>query len=208
MTGGTMAVGLGKVKPEEGVEPPAVTPSVQQQASMFPVRPVMPRQASYRELVDTPEMASGINRLYKSAQPSFARQTGQNRLPEILEPIGTSGTLGASTEGDRNQMSSGGMRTIAAIPNDSLGIMHSHPYGEAPQPSDQDYVTAKKLNRPNYEISANELYVAEPDSGNRNNPTKIADLRYNKGQLQYNWNPNIPIPKPEKFTGYTPMKTQ
>jgi len=93
-----------------------------------PVEPVMPRRASVRETIDSPETLRGISSMYREAQPSFARQTGSTRMPEILEPISNSGKLGSTTEGDRNIMPNGGMRTLAAVPNDSLGVVHSHPY--------------------------------------------------------------------------------
>ena len=58
-----------------------------------------------------------------------------------------------------------------------LAIIHSHPDGTAPYPSQSDQNAAKQCHIPNYEISAYHIYVAEPDG---KTVRKVADIEQGK----------------------------
>jgi proteasome lid subunit RPN8/RPN11 len=56
-------------------------------------------------------------------------------------------------------------------------IVHSHPDGTAPFPSDADSAAAKKCRIPNYVVSGYHIYVAEPDG---KTVRKVADIEQGK----------------------------
>ena len=61
-----------------------------------------------------------------------------------------------------------------------LAIIHTHPNGADPRPSDGDVVTAKKCGVPNYELSQSALWVAMPDGTSH----KVGDVSLHHGVLE------------------------
>lgn len=192
-----MALGLGisKKVEETQVTAPEVTVPMNSSAPTFPVPNVIPRRASVRETIDSPETLKDIDALYNKNKATFSPIQGNmgHYNPETLYPINTEGRFGEqSTGGDRE--GDGSMHVNAIVPKNSLAVIHTHPYGEQAQTSSDDETVANTLQRPNYALSGNALWVAEP--GNKE-PRKVANLSYKKGHLQYGWLP-VPIPEPGK----------
>jgi hypothetical protein len=97
------------------------------------------------------------------------------------------GILGKVTEGDNSKDADGSQHARASIPTDSSAIIHTHPNGIDPLPSEDDYKTAKKSGKPNFVMSAGSIYVAMPN-GDVKHPVKVADISYGKhGKLNIKW---------------------
>lgn len=183
--------------------PPEVKIEPEQDKSPMPwlnIRPVMPRRASVRETIDSPEILAGIESLYKSNLSSFSPIQGNmgHYSPEVLVPIDVEGHLGSRTEGKSSREGDGSMHVNARVPKSSIAVIHTHPYGEKPETSSDDETVANTLQRPNYALSGNAIYVAEP--GNKES-RKVADLKYKNGHLIYDWK-DVPIPEPAKAPVY------
>ena len=133
-----------------------------------------------RDYLDNPASLNGLNQLYKAAGPSlFMVPQGAQQQPEKLVPIAQDGSFGqTSTGGGRD--GKGAMHATATIPSDSQAIIHTHPAGQDPLPSDADYATATKIGKPNFVMSGSAIYVAMP-GGSRKNPVKVADIKPGKG---------------------------
>ena len=152
-------------------------------------QPVMPRMATGRDYLDNPASLEGLSKLYSAAGPSLfmAPQSGRQQ-GEKLVPIAQSGQFGATSTGDDGRDDSGKMHATATIPSDSQAIIHTHPAGQDPMPSDDDYATATKTGKPNFVMSGSAIYVAMP-GGSRKNPVKVADISHGKGgKLNIKWN--------------------
>jgi hypothetical protein len=196
MPGGTRATTI----PEEEVPAPEVPIETSEQSPLpwLRTKPVMPRRASLRETIDDPKTLAGIESLYKKAIPSFSPLQGggvasNSRAPEILTPIDVEGNVGGMTMGEGERSGDGSMHVSARVPRKSMAVIHTHPYGQKPETSGDDETVANTLQRPNYAISGNAIYVAEPG---QKNSRKIADLKYKNGHLTEDWDKNIPIPEP------------
>ena len=140
-----------------------------------------------RDYLDNPASLNGLNQLYKAAGPSlFMVPQGAQQQPEKLVPIAQDGSFGqTSTGGGRD--GKGAMHATATIPSDSQAIIHTHPAGQNPQPSADDYATATKTGKPNFVMSGSAIYVAMP-GGSTKNPVKVADIKPGKGgKLAINW---------------------
>ena len=115
--------------------------------------------------------------------PSAGRQQG-----EKLVPIAQDGSFGAASTGDTGRDDSGKMHATADIPTDSQAIIHTHPAGQDPLPSGEDYATATKIGKPNFVMTKDAIYVAMP-GGDVGHPVKVADISQGKhGQLNIKWN--------------------
>ena len=150
-------------------------------------KPEMPKMATGRDYLDNSASLNGLNQLYKAAGPSlFMVPQGAQQQPEKLVPIAQDGSFGqTSTGGGRD--GKGAMHATATIPSDSQAIIHTHPAGQNPQPSADDYATATKTGKPNFVMSGSAIYVAMP-GGSTKNPVKVADIKPGKGgKLAINW---------------------
>lgn len=192
-----MAVGLGRplVNTEEEVEAPEVSPPINKPPA-FPITTILPRRASVREMIDSPNTLAGIESIYHHAQPSFSpmQRNNSQRWPEILTSISPEGAVGNEQHGATTRDSEGNMHAKGSIPSNAIALIHTHPFGQEQMPGPDDEATATRIQRPNYAMSENALWVAEP--GNKN-PRKVADLSYKNGHLKYGWLP-VPIPEPGK----------
>lgn len=125
------------------------------------------------EMLKTPAVLDAINELhahthlagYDKAEWSFViRQDGTPSKPQ------------SSHEFSQNHLS-------VAIGSDRA-IIHSHPDGTSPQPSNGDLIAAKHCKVPNYEISGYHIYVAEPDG---KTIRKVADIEQAKHGVVIHW---------------------
>lgn len=192
-----MAIGLARtqVNPEEEAAPDVAMP-VEKAPPMPWMHDVIPgpRRANLRETIDDPVTAAGINSMYKDAANSFSplQGMGSRRYPEILSPIDVQGRLGQGSTGEGQRDPNGEMHAKSSIPYGSLAIIHTHPQGQDPRTSPGDENAANQLQRPNYAMSSNAIWAAEP---NNPNPVPVANIEMKKGQLQYKWRPMV-NPKP------------
>lgn len=150
-----------------------------------------PRMATGRDYLDNPTSLNGLNQLYKAAGPSlFMVPSAGRQQGEKLVPIAQDGSFGAaSTGGSRDQ--DGAMHATASIPTDSQAIIHTHPRGQDPLPSGEDYATATKIGKPNFVMSRDAIYVAMP-GGDVGHPVKVADISQGKGgKLNIKWNERL-----------------
>jgi hypothetical protein len=149
----------------------------------------MPKMATGRDYLDNPASLNGLNQLYKTAGPSlFMVPSAGRQQGEKLVPIAQSGQFGATSTGDDGRDDSGKMHATATIPSDSQAIIHTHPAGQDPLPSDADYATATKIGKPNFVMTKDAIYVAMP-GGSTKNPIKVADISHGKGgKLNIKWN--------------------
>jgi hypothetical protein len=147
-----------------------------------------PRMATPREYLDHADGQDALESLYKAAIGSFVPagrgMVGVEHLL-TLDRNGKPTAISQSAPGDTRGMH-------AAIPNDAQAIVHSHPASAQMVPSPQDYLTATKVNKPNFILSRNALYVAMPGTDpNTSKHTKVADVIAGKGgRLNIRWTGN------------------
>src|ERR1700728_3777942 len=118
-------------------------------------------KATPRDYLDRPSTLAQIRQMYSDSGSTFAPSKLGIDMPERIVPIDKQGNLGSNSSSSTERDSAGGNRTSARVPRTSMAVIHSHPYGTGPQPSDADYDAAKKLNAPNFELSQGAIYVAE-----------------------------------------------
>ena len=85
-----------------------------------------------------------------------------------VTPITTSGTANSNS---------------VTVPAGTQAIIHTHPAGTKPTPSEGDVLAAQKANCPNYALSQHELWVANPDG----TTAKVGDIDFKKGDLVIKW---------------------
>ena len=152
-------------------------------------KPEMPKMATGRDYLDNPASLDGLNKLYSAAGPSLFLPPAQfaGKRGERLVPIAQDGSFGATSSGNDQRDSDGGMHVTTSIPTDSQAIIHTHPAGQNPQPSADDYATATKIGKPNFVMSGSAIYVAMP-GGDVKHPVKVADIKQRGGKLNIKWN--------------------
>ena len=183
------AVGSADVAP--AVTPSALTgtPNPSIADALGTTKPEMPKMATGRDYLDNPASFNGLNQLYKTAGPSlFMVPSAGRQLGEKLVPIAQDGSFGVTSTGEDGRADNGKMHATATIPSDSQAIIHTHPAGQDPLPSDADYATATKIGKPNFVMTKDAIYVAMP-GGSTKNPIKVADIKPGKGgKLNIKWN--------------------
>ena len=133
------------------------------------VKPVMPRFNPFNEAI-----ANRLTELYKTALPSFAGLSQMQRDNEyafIYNNGGNPGTVSTSHPP--------GMKDRIAVYPNTAGIIHSHPITSVAYPSGPDIEIAKKNKMPNYVLSQNALWMANPNGQIQ----QIANVQYKDGQL-------------------------
>jgi hypothetical protein len=156
-------------------------------------------QFTGRSYLDRPSTLTGVESLYRESEPSFRRTVGTTGLHksygEHLIPIGSQGELENDTMGSA-EASNGVKSARAEVPNDALGVIHTHPYGLEPVPSKEDYDASRILGRPNFMMNGDAVYVASPN-GDVKHPIKVADVR--KGKLGWNKEQPVIVDKPSRM---------
>jgi hypothetical protein len=156
-------------------------------------------QFTGRSYLDRPNTLAGAEDLYRESEPSFRRTVGTTGMHksygEHLIPIGPQGdfqddSIGSAEEGK------GFKSARAEVPNDALGVIHTHPYGLEPVPSKEDYDASRILGRPNFMMNGDAVYVASPN-GDVKHPIKVADVR--KGKLGWNKEQPVIVDKPSRM---------
>lgn len=115
-----------------------------------------------------------MSKLYAGALPSFAPTTnGSTRKAEwsfTVHADGTPGPITSSTDWARNSL---------RVQQSDSAIVHTHPFGTDPRPSESDTAIAVNLGIPNYVLSRGAVWVAMPNGTSH----KIADVQWTHGQL-------------------------
>lgn len=151
------------------VAPPMLPMGNPQFPTLPMAAPVMPRFSPFNDAI-----TGRLAELYKAAMPSFMGLDPSQRKAEysfVYNNGGAPGIVGSShTQGMHDN--------IAVYPN-TAGIVHSHPISSVAYPSGPDIDIARQVKRPNYVLSQNALWMADPSG----QVQQIANIQYKDGQM-------------------------
>ena len=145
--------------------------------------PLMSAAFGQGNIVKTPAVQAQMSKLYANALQSFVPTTnGLTRKTEL------SFTL--SAEGAPSQVCSSHdwAHDSLRVQRGDTAIVHTHPFGTAPRPSDRDVAIAVKLGIPNYVLSCHALWVAMPDG----EVAQVAYVQWRHGHLVFKQRAPIP----------------
>lgn len=138
------------------------------------VAPLMSAAFGQDNVVRSPAVRAQISKLYANARQSFVPTTnGLTRKTELsftLSADGTPNQVGSSHDWTHDSV---------RVHRGDTAIVHTHPFGTAPRPSDGDVAIAVKLGIPNYVLSCCAMWVAMPDG----EVAQVADVQWSHGQL-------------------------
>jgi len=136
--------------------------------------PLTIRASGQDDVLKTPAVQARMSKLYADALQSFVPTTnGLTRKTEL------SFTLSADRAPGRVGSSHDWARDFVLVRDGDIAIVHTHPFGVAPSPSDVDVAIAVKLAIPDYVLSRSALWVALPDGTSH----KVADVQWKRGQI-------------------------
>jgi hypothetical protein len=113
--------------------------------------------------------------LYASASTSFHGH-GSDKIEHSFTVDGAGNPREIQSSHDSAKSS------VTVHPGDKA-IIHTHPDNTDPKPSPADAAIAKQFGIPNYELSKNQLWVANPDGTSE----KVADVEWKNGELSIKW---------------------
>jgi HK97 family phage portal protein len=125
--------------------------------------------ASAHPLITTTDAHTQMANLYNSASSGYS---GQDKMEHSFT-IDGSGKPRAIQSSHSNSSNS-----VTVHPGDKA-IVHTHPKGTDPKPSDADVAIAVKFGIPNYAMSADVIWVANPDG----TTAKVGDVSWQHGDL-------------------------
>lgn len=134
-------------------------------------------------IVKMPAVQAQMSKLYANARQSFVPTTnGLTRKTELSFTV--------SADGAPNQLHSSHdwARDSLRVHRGDTAIVHTHPFGTAPRPSEGDVAIAVKLGIPNYVLSCYALWVAMPDG----EVEQVAYVQWGHGQLVFKQRAPIP----------------
>lgn len=115
-----------------------------------------------------------MSKLYADARNTFVPTTnGLTRKAELSFTVNVKGTA------DRITSSGDWASDFRRVQHNDTAIVHTHPLGTDPRPSDGDNAAAVKLGIPIYELSHYALWVAMPDGTSH----KVANVQWKHGRL-------------------------
>jgi hypothetical protein len=115
-----------------------------------------------------------MSKLYADALRTFVPTTnGSTRKAEWSFTVHADGTPGPITS------SGDWARNFLRVHQSDTAIVHTHPFGTDPRPSECDTAIAVKLGIPNYELSRGAVWVAMPNGTSH----KISDVQWKHGQV-------------------------
>jgi len=139
--------------------------------------------AAKHAVITSPAVHAQMVAAYKQAQPTFR--------PKITATAGTSiphneYSFTVDKDGKPSGIVTSGTndKNTVVVPDGAQAVVHTHPSADHPYPSDADIAYAKSTGVPDYVISSNELWVANPDGTSE----KVADIEMKHGDLQIKWN--------------------
>ena len=126
------------------------------------------------DVLKMPAVQDQMSKLYADARYTFVPTTnGLTRKAELSFTVNVKGTADPIT-------SSGAWASdFRRVQHGDTAIVHTHPFGRDPRPSDCDNAAAVKLGIPIYELSRYALWVAMPDGTSH----KVADVQWQHGRL-------------------------
>jgi len=165
------------------VLPEEEAPQVEMPAQAYPYLQPLTAQpiltAGPRDYLDRPSTLAGVEKLYKTAEPTYqsigTSSEGRYEDSMYLNPQGIPSSIYGGRTSLKNRME---------VPTGSMAVVHTHPYGAAPQPSPPDFNVANQIKGPNFEVSRDAIWAAMPGD---NKPIKVADVKEQKGHLVFNW---------------------
>jgi HK97 family phage portal protein len=126
-------------------------------------------------LIKSPEVNAQVTKLYASASTSFHGH-GSDKIEHSFTVDGAGNPREIQSSHDSAKSS------VTVHPGDKA-IIHTHPDNTDPKPSPADAAIAKQFGIPNYELSKNQLWVANPDGTSE----KVADVEWKNGELSIKW---------------------
>jgi hypothetical protein len=129
------------------------------------------------DLWKTPAVRAQMSRLYARALHTFIPTT--NGLTRKTE---SSFTINAGGAPESITSSADWACDVLRVRHGDVAIVHTHPFGTTPGPSDGDTAIAARLGIAIYTLSHYALWVALPDGTSH----KIADVQWKGGQLVLN----------------------
>ena len=140
-------------------------------------------------IVKTPAVQAQMSKLYANARQSFVPTTnGLTRKTELSFTLSADGV--PSQVGSSHDWTHDSVR----VHRGDTAIVHTHPYGTAPRPSDGDVAIAVKLGIPNYVLSCYAMWVAMPDG----EVAQVADVQWGHGRLVLKQRTPIPQKLPKQ----------
>lgn len=124
-------------------------------------------------VIRTQAVHDGMSKLYDKAGSSFMGQNSE----EHSFTVDANGNPSEITTSKRERGN-----TVTVTKGDQA-IVHTHPKSGKPEPSEGDIAVAKRTGIPNYSLSKNELWVANPDGSTAH----VADVQWKHGQLDIKW---------------------
>ena len=145
--------------------------------------PLMSAAFGQANVVKTPAFQAQMSKLYANARQSFVpTPNGLTRKTELSFTLSADGA--PSEVGSSHDWAHDSVR----VHRGDTAIVHTHPFGTAPRPSDGDVAIAVKLGIPNYVLSCHALWVAMPDG----EVAQVADVQWRHGQLVFKQRAPIP----------------
>jgi len=120
--------------------------------------------------INTEAVYAQMNKLYDSARPSYM---GMNKFEHSFT-VNKDGSVTDITTSKTDKSNA-----VTVTPGTTDAIIHTHPYGGDPHPSPGDFDVAKTAGCPNYELSRDELWVANPDG----TQAKVGDVSWKHGEI-------------------------
>ena len=135
-----------------------------------------------QQFLQTPAVHAQMNDLYKNAQHTFFPQphVGPNAAPheEYSFTVNKDGSVTPVVSSHTNDKNA-----VTVTPGETQAIVHTHPLGTYPSPGDGDVPAAEAAGCPNYVLSVDELWVANPDG----TKSMLADVSFKHGNLEFKW---------------------
>ena len=155
--------------------------------------PLTSAASSQDNVLKTPAVQAQMSKLYADALMSFVPTTnGLTRKAELSFTLSADGAPGLI------RSSHDWARDFVRVQHGDTAIVHTHPFGTAPRPSDRDIAIAMKLGIPNYVLSCYALWVAMPDG----TVAQVAAVQWKHGQLALKQRALIPQSWSTKCTAH------
>jgi len=130
--------------------------------------------ATEHKLLDTPVVRAQMGKLYDKAAHTFVSGGPRNEYYFTVNADGSVTPIITSGTADKNKID---------VPTGTQTIVHTHPNGTHPQPGPNDVTAAQAADCPNYDLSQDQLWVANIDG----TTAKVGDVEFKHGEVVIKW---------------------